>query len=146
MTGAEIEIINPITGELIDIRETAKVADVVEQLRDVQNSARDAIGAITRALIEESQRVGTKTFAAGKVAIVLSADSEIQWDVTELIKLRDAGLPEERYADLVEEVVSYKVNGAVARSIASANDAYAEIIEKARVKVPKKQYVSIKPR
>lgn len=146
MTGAEIEVLNPITGELIDIRETAQVAAAVEQLRDLQNRAKEAIGRITEAMIVESQRVGTKTFAAGSVSLVLSADSETQWDVTELAKLRDAGLPEERYAELVEETISYKVNGAVARGISSANPKYAKIIESARQKVPKKQYVSVKQR
>ena len=50
----------------------------------------------------------------------------------EVLELRDLGLPEERYGELVVATVTYKVNASVAKQIAGANPEYAKVIDRAR--------------
>lgn len=138
------EILEPLTGELIPATDMPAVADALTRLRAHQQAVRDAITAFTEAVIWESQRQGTKTLTTSAGVLEVSADNEIEWDIEELGKLRDLGLPEERFNELVQATVSYKVDGRVARSIESANEGYARVIGLARVRVPKRQYVRIR--
>jgi len=68
---------------------------------------------------------------------------EDMWLLDVLEELLEAGLPEERYNDLVIQEVSYKVSGLEAKRIAAANPEYASIIERARQRVQKAPYVKV---
>lgn len=140
---APLELVQPLTGELIRADDVAGVGEAIRALREHKRNVDTAISAFTLAAIEQSRAMGTKTLHAGGVTIKVSADSEIEWDVTELVKLLDAGLPAERYADLVTETLTYKVNANVAKQIEGANEKYAPIIERARRRVPKRQSASV---
>ena len=139
------ELLNPVTGELVPTSDLGKVAEALDTLRAARAALSDATAAFTEVIVAESKRQGTKTLTAAGVRLEVSADSEIQWDVEELLKLRDLGLPEDRYTALVTMVVSYKVNGSVARQIEGASPEYAAVVDRARVRVPKRPYVSVKP-
>lgn len=136
-------LIVPGTGALIDLEDAPQVAQALRDVRDYEQQLRYAKTALTEALVAESSRQGTKTLRLGTLTASVSADTELAWDVTELVKLLDAGLPAERYADLVSETVTYKVNSSVAKQIEAANPAYAAIIERARSRVPKTPYVRV---
>lgn len=138
------ELVNPLTGELVPSSDLPAVALTLEALREHRQRVSDAIGAFTEAVVAESRRQGTKTLTAGGVRLEVSADSEVQWDMTELARLVDIGLPPDRYGELVTEIVTYKVDGTVARQLAGSNPEYARIIEAAKGRVPKRAYVSVK--
>ena len=59
--------------------------------------------------------------------------------------LREEGLPEERLAQAVEQIVSYKVKALVLRQLAAANLGYAAAIDAARMTTEKPWRVYIKP-
>ena len=138
------DLLNPFTGELVPATDIARVAATLDDLRDLRQKLNDTVALFTEAVIAESRRVGTRTLTAGAVKLELSADSTIEWDIEELLKLRDLGLPEDRYNQLVQQTVSFKVNGSVAKQLEGASEEYAAIIANARVRVPKRQYVTIK--
>lgn len=139
------ELLNPLTGELVRTADLPAVAVALEQLREHRQQVADAIGAFSEAVVAESRRLGTRTLTAGAVRLEVSADSEIEWDVSHLFKLRGAGLPDERLDALVRPQVTYKIDGTVARQLAGSNPVYARIIDEAKVRVPKKPYVRVKP-
>jgi hypothetical protein len=140
-----VELVNPLTGELVPTADTAAVAQVVSDLREYEKRVYAARKAFSDVLLEESRRLGTKTLHLGAVTVKISDDHEVVWDIELLQMLQEAGLPAERYADLVTETVSYKVNGSVARQLAGASPEYAEIIDAAKGSAPKTQYVSVQP-
>lgn len=136
-------ILQPLTGELVPADDLAAVAAALDALREHKRQVDVAIAAFTEAAVAISRAQGTKTLRAGATTVRVGSDTKIQWDVTELAKLRKAGLPEDRYNELVTEQVEYKVNGSVARQIAGSNPAYAKIIERAKVRVPTRQSASV---
>lgn len=137
------ELVNPLTGEIVPTRDTVQVADVLMSLKQHKQDVESAIAVFTAPLLAESKRLGAKTLELGGLTAKVSADSEIQWDIEVLLELRDLGLPESRYNELVTEVVEFKVNGSVARQLAGASAEYAEVIDRARKRIPKRQYVTV---
>jgi hypothetical protein len=138
-------MVEPVTGVVVDVTHMSAVAESLERLREVKNQINDAIGYLTDAVIAESRNQGTKTLNAGAVTLELSTGYEIEWDVGMLDReLSAAGLPPERLADVVVPQFTWKVNAAVARQLAAANDTYKTIIEAAQTRIPKPQYVKVK--
>lgn len=141
------EVLNPITGELIEVADREKMAGAFEALRELKANADVALARFTEAVVEEVARIGSRTLTGdGGLKLVLGPDTEVEWDVPALSALRDAGLPEERMNDLVKTTVTFKVDAAVAKQLSSANPAYAAIIEAAKQRVPKRPYVQVKRR
>jgi hypothetical protein len=135
-------LIVPWTGEVLDAspatacRALLEARRLREQIKVFEELAREYV-------LLDSQRQGTKTLHYGEATATVKGDRELVWDMTELVKLLDAGLPQERYNDLVTEEVSYKVNAAVAKQLEAANEKYAAIIGQARHYLPKRPYVSV---
>lgn len=127
-----VEIAVPWTGEIVPLADAPKVAHALEGLRDYKAKLDEARAVLEAALVEESKRLGTKTLHLGSIDAEVYGGAELLWDMEELEKLREAGLPEERFTDLVRPVVTYKVDARVAKQLESANERYAEIIERAR--------------
>ena len=97
-------------------------------------------------LVEESRRLGTKTLHLAQGTAIVSGGpaSELAWDVGELVRLLALGLPAGRYEELVETIVTYKVNAAAAKQLEAANPEYANVISKARSRVDKSWRVSVR--
>jgi hypothetical protein len=133
----------PWTGEVLEASPVTAAKALLEakrlreQIKDFEAVAREYV-------LKDSRRQGTKTLHYGDTTVTVSSDRELVWDMTELVKLLDAGLPPERYNDLVTEEVSYKVDAAVARQLEGANEEYAGIIGRARAYLPKSPYISVK--
>lgn len=153
MTDQELEVIEPEdgrslvllgTGEIISLDDPAEVATGIAHLREISNLAKDGLRILTAAVVEQAERMGKKTIQAGGSKLELRGGSEVEWDLEVLEELHDAGLPDERFGDLVKTEISYKVDAAVARQIEGANARYAEIIGRARRRVEKPYYVSVK--
>jgi hypothetical protein len=97
------------------------------------------------ALRLESERQGTKTLHLDGLTAVVSGGEKVEYDVEKLADLlREEGLPEHRLAELIVIQVSYRVNQAVARSVAAANPRYALALEACKQIVPAPWRVSVK--
>lgn len=132
------------TGELVDLLEAPeRIPEILEQLRERRRLLNEWTAAVTETVAELARIGGTKTLNLGGRKVSLTGDSEVSWDVLELQKLLDAGLPQDRYDTLVTEEVSYKVNASVAKQIAAANPRYKEIVERARTVLPKRGSVKL---
>jgi hypothetical protein len=136
-------VVLPHTGEVVPFEDPVACANAIEEIRNLEWKLREAKNELTRVFLEESERQGSKTMRWEGLEVVLSASETPQWDVTELIKLRDLGLPEGRYDALVKEEVTYKVSAAEAKRIAGANPEYAEVIERAKTMVPRNPSVKV---
>lgn len=130
-------VVSPGTGELVDLRDPAAVARALRDLRAHDQQIRTAKSILTDALAAEAERQGSKTLhleGVGKVEMQGGPGSSLHWDIDMLDLLREEGLPEERWNQLVTMEVSYKINASVAKSIAGANARYAEIISAAQTR------------
>ncbi len=137
-------LVNPVTGELVAPDDPPAVARLANDLSRLTSMIRDARSYATGLLVEASREAGTKTLRFGNLKVeVRDTAQDVTWDLEVLGGLLDAGLPQQRYDELVKAVVSYSVDGRVARSISAANPLYAEIIGRARTLVPKPAYVRI---
>jgi hypothetical protein len=136
------------TGEQIDLRDPAQVAGGLDQVRDLEQRLRAFRHLLSDVLRLESLRRGTKTLHLdGGWTAVVSGGSRPEYD-TELLaeRLQAAGLPNDRLDDLIQTVVTYKVNAQVARQLAAANPAYKAALQEARTEAPAAWRVSVERR
>lgn len=138
------EVLVPYSGEIVKLDDPPGCLKLLSEIRELEGRLRDVKADLTAALTEEFMRQGTKTLELGGIKATLGPDNEIVWDVEVLEELRDLGLPDERMGALVTTEISFKVNAAVAKQLAGANPAYAEVIERAKSRLPKTAYVSVK--
>jgi hypothetical protein len=120
----------PLTGELIDLREPANVADKLDKLRDLKRQLDGLRELLETVLRLESKRQGTKTLhlEGGLTAVVSGGDRRV-YDAEALADdLADAGLPPERVAEAVKAVVEWKVDQRVLNQLAASNPDYGQII------------------
>ncbi len=134
---AEVTILDPSTGELVPASDVPGVAAALANLREYAGRVREAIRAAEDVMIAESERQGTKTMRFGRTAVEVYGGSELQWDVEVLGELEEAGLPEERMNELVKTTFEHKVDSRIAKQLEASNPVYAEIIERARTRIPK---------
>lgn len=139
------ETLLPWTGELVDLRNPADVADALEQLRE-EKARLDQLRALLEDVLRlEGRRQGTKTLHLGHCDAVISGGSRTDYDIPELNRLlEDAGLPMERLGKLIVTTVTYKVNAAVAKQLAAANMTYAIALEQTKTVTPAPWRVTIK--
>lgn len=139
------ELVLPDTGEIIPFADQHALALALKSLRDRMRILGEARRDLEDALVWHAQQTGTKTLHAGEFTATVTGGKETVYDVTVLIRLLDAGLPQHRYDDLVKTEVSYKVSAAVAKQIeASGNPEYARIIGEARREIEKPWRVSVR--
>jgi hypothetical protein len=131
MTSTDIAVIP--TGEVVDLNDARACAIALDEIREIERQLREAKSLLTSAVALECQRQGTKTLHLdGGVTVELSGGTRVEYDIAALEKLRDLGLPEDRFTALVVPTVTYKVNAAEAKRIAGANSEYAQVINGAR--------------
>ena len=141
-----VELLDPTTGELVPYDDLPALAVAVAGIRAYRDKLNDTLAAFSDAIIQQSKQQGTMTMNVGAAVVKVSADSEVQWDIPALQDgLLEAGIPQERLDQLIVAKVEFKVNGTVARQLAGANPEYKAAIEAAKIRVPKKQYVTVKP-
>lgn len=129
------EIVNPATGEVVSVAEVVEVARLLDETRALESRLAVFKKELTAILDAERQRkgIGSTMDLPGGTRVVFSDTKRIEWDVAELWKLVKAGLPLERYDELVEVIPeTYKVKATVATQIEKSNPKYARIIRKAR--------------
>ena len=129
------ELVHPATGEIVSVADVTEVARLLDECRALEYKLATFKRQLTGILGDERRRkgVGSTMDLPGGTRVVFSDSKRIEWDVVELAKLVKAGLPPERYEELVEVVpVSYKVRAVVATQIEKSNAKYARIIRRAR--------------
>lgn len=142
MPGTEVAI--PGIGSLVNLDHPDEVARALADIRELENMLREAKRELTFVLERESEKQGTKTLGYGDVTVTVTTPTEIAWDLNVLEELLEAGLPQERYDELVKTEISYKVSAREADRIAGANATYADIIDRARTNHAGTPRVSVK--
>jgi hypothetical protein len=125
------QLVDVRTGELLPAT-PENAAELLVAAREMRQRILDLQKDCEAVLLDASRRLGTKTLHLGDVTATVTGGSELAWDLEVLNELRAAGLPEQRYDELVVATVTYKVNAAVSKQLSAANPAYAEIIDRAR--------------
>lgn len=137
-------LLNPITGELVATANLDQVVQNLDQLREMRRRIGDVFADFAAVVIEASRQRGKRTLTAGGFDIEITGGWELDWDTDVLEELRAAGMTEERFNELVVPTLTYKVNARVANQISAANPVYKAIIDRARKRIPKRQYVNFK--
>jgi hypothetical protein len=149
-TGQELEpltteLVMPLTGEVVPLADAPKVARALLELRQLKGRLDEARRVLEDALLFASEQAGSRTLHLGELDAVVSGGEKVVYDELELARrLREAGLPEARLAELIVETVTYKVDQRVATSVAAANPNYAEALQASRRTVPAPVRVAIK--
>lgn len=137
------ELVYPITGEVVASDDPAGCVRLLGEIRTLEQQLKSLKAELTRALEEEFSRQGRKTIEVNGTKAELRGGSGVVWDIEVLDELRTLGLPEERMDELMQAEITYKVNANVAKQIAAANADYADVIERAKQRVPRPTYVSL---
>lgn len=131
------------TGEIIDLSTIDGVANALNALDGLKRQIDDAKKIATQAAVEFSEREGTRTLHAGERSIVLSSGTTTVYDGA---AIRDgliaAGMPQDRVDEVC--VPTYKVNASKAKSAASANEKYRQVIADHTTLEPRAVYASVK--
>lgn len=140
----DVELVNVQTGERLPAT-VANAAVVLHAARAMKRRLDDVIADTTAFLLRESQTRGTRTLEAGREKIVLTGGATVEYDPVDLMDaLREAGCPEARIMEAVEETVSYKVNRSVLRQLVAANGDYRAAVELAERTVEKPVRAAVK--
>lgn len=142
-TTTSTEVAIPEIGEVIDLDNPDACALAYDRLKKLGDQVKIAQGMLRTELVRHGKVYGGNTMRLEHVEVEIGHPSELQWHMETLRELLDAGLPKERWDALVEVTVGHKVKASVANAIEKANPAYAAIIDRARVRVPKPPTVSI---
>ncbi len=134
---ASTELVIPFSGEVVSRDDPAACARVWMEIKVLEDQLKDLRKLLGEAIIDESSRVGTKTLHFEGLKATVVEPTEIQWDLEILAELLEAGLPSDRYEQLVKTDVSYKVDGSIVRQLEGSNPDYAAIIDRARTRFPK---------
>jgi hypothetical protein len=133
------------TGEVVPLADAKRCALALSSIRKLENQLKDAKRQLIDAIVEETERQGTRTLDIGEgFKAVVSGGTDKIWDIEVLERLRDAGLPEERFNALVKTEVRFKVDAREAKRIAAANPVYAAIISDAETEVEAAYTVQVK--
>lgn len=139
----------PVTGEIIDPRQTDVVLAALLHLREWKRREFDPfIAALEAAVLEHAMDVDARYTLrlGGLVATGTSPQAAGVWEYRydELRqRLRDAGLSAEEVDAAVKPTVSYRVDEARMRMLA-AHPRYGVVVEECRTRVPKRRSVSVK--
>ena len=133
----ETAVVLPLIGLVVNLENPSEVAKALGAVRQAKQKLDEARAGLERILVEEGERIGSKTLHLDGVEASITGGKKLQWDIETLQQLQEIGLPEARFDELVKAEVTYKVNANVAKSIAGANPEYAKVIEAA------KEYVDV---
>ncbi len=134
------------TGELLEPT-VPNAANVIEEARVMKASLNEIVAEATRFLVHLSEQRGTKTLHAENVTVTVTGGTGTDNDPGDLMEaLALAGCPEDRINAAVHAEVVYKVDRAVLRQLAGANEDYRAAIELAERTVERPYRASVKVR
>lgn len=138
-------LVVPGTGELLRMGTADEAAAAFDRLSELQGELALVKRYVTDRLTELAKLYGKQTMPLSDGRkVTLSSGTTTTYDADAIYAdLIDAGMPEERIREIVEETVTYRVKAAQAKQAAAANPAYAEIIERHKTVTEKPRYASI---
>ena len=135
----------PIIGSIIDLEQPEQVAQAIDDVKRAFAVLGEAKRMLEGLLVEESRKQGSKTLHLPGYDVEVKDDKTLVWNLEVLEELRAAGLPEERFEELVRPKVEYSVSALKAKQIErSGNEQYASIIGRARSYEERTPRVSIR--
>ena len=119
------------TGEVVPLSDVTACARALTDLREAETEIRQMKATLTALIVEECGRRGVKTLHLEGVTAEIAGGSSTVYDA-EVIEqeLREAGMPEDRIREIVEETVSYRVRAVEAKRAAGMNPTYRGIMER----------------
>lgn len=125
----------------------SNAARVINAARAMKANVNEIVKEATRYLVAESERQGTKTLHDEHETVTVSGGPGTDYNELDLMDaLREAGCPESRIGQAVKQTVSYKVDRAVLRQLAAANQDYKAAIELAEIEVDRPYTATVKLR
>ena len=140
------DLMVPGTGELVPLADAAKVARALDDLGELQREIASARRALQDALIAVTMIEGDRVVQLDGYEITRKGGGFKYAYDAQLLEdgLRAAGMPERRIREIVEEVVTYKVNAVEAKKAASANPAYEQVVRASVAASPAEMYVTVR--
>jgi hypothetical protein len=127
------ELVLRHTGEIVRLDDENACATALRALRDHKREIDEAIAVLSDALVQASERHGSKTMHLNTSTVTIAPSTKTLFDADALEHdLREAGMPEDRIRQIVKEevTVSRKVVAGEAKRAASASAVYRDIIER----------------
>lgn len=124
-------VILPI-GEVVSSGDMKGCSLALDRLRDMEREIASYKTILSRAIVAEASRQGlTGKFPLGdRLSVEISSADRTSYDAEKLEDLlRQAGMPEERIAQIVKEEVTHVVVAKELKKAARSNKGYAEILE-----------------
>jgi len=138
-------LVVPLSGELVDLRKPNMVAAALDQVREMKHQLDSTRAVLEQVLRLEAVRQGTKTLHLENCDAVITGGETTEYDGELLIRLLEhAGMPDDRINEIVQTIVTFKVNAQKAKQAASANPAYAAAVDETRTVKPVPWRVSIR--
>lgn len=124
------ELVVPGVGQVVNLEDPREVAFAIDAIRDMRYQMNVAVQELTRALVHASQQEGSKTLRYEGVEVTVKGGSVTEYDEAAIYSgLIDAGMSQERAAQIVKHTVTLKVDAREADRAAKANPAYADVID-----------------
>ena len=147
-----IPIVNPATGEIVELdAPTDVLAGALEEIRDLEGRLRDLKSAIGREVMGrmDEARQWTLELPDGRKVSAPSPEPSVEFDGEALWNglhslARDCKLSDELIASVVTEERVYKVSRQGANRLLKGGGQPAKMVERCKVEVPKRRYVSVK--
>jgi len=135
----------PAVGTVVSLQNPTQVATALSDVRELESHLREAKGILTRALVEESKRRGSKTLDLGWTVAEIRGGMETVWDTEALSDgLLALGCPQELVDEIVKTEITYKVDARRTARAATANPDYAGVISSARTEIEKPHTVVLR--
>jgi hypothetical protein len=129
----------PWSGVMIDPSQPAQVSQALLEWQRVQAAGIEFQRQAEQFLLQQMDERGEYTVRYGPYEVKGDTpEDDYFYDIEDVRKLADAGLPEDRMNDLIKVQVEERVDKRVAKAIAKVPK-YREILERARRDVPKQR-------
>lgn len=135
MTGEVAKRDLPIDQRLgeLDLDNVVECAVLLDDIRTLEAQLATAKSRLTAAIVARASVDGETSYdLPGRMRATITSGrrSTVAAEVLEA-KLREAGMPENRISEIVQEEVTYKVDLRAAKKAGTANPAYAQALEAA---------------
>lgn len=117
----------------VDLNDVVACATLLDDIRQLEAQLASAKSRLTGAIVERAKVDGETAYDLPnrmRATITSGRRSSVAADVLEA-KLREAGMPEARISEIVQEEVSYKVDLRAAKKAGTANPDYKAALEAA---------------
>jgi hypothetical protein len=134
----------PWSGEIIDVSDPAVVATALYELREMRRRMAEFEEAAQQMLLDQMDTRGQWTMRFGDREVEGSTPGDdYYYDVEQFRKVLEAGLPEDRFNEIVTVKVTESVNRTKAKALLKVPQ-YEQIVKDARVDTAKRRRVIVR--